>query len=62
MGEEKESDALVTVKDLAGLSRPLTKLLDMIERGCGILYRPRAIRQEGKALIQVETERIRTIA
>ena len=37
------------ISDLAGLSQPLTKLLDVISSGTGALYRPLGIRREAKA-------------
>lgn len=37
------------IKDLAGLSEPLTKFLDLIGKGIGTLYKPRAIRKEADA-------------
>lgn len=41
--------ALFEVTDVAGLSKPLTKLINVISKGCGTLYRPRAIRKEAEA-------------
>lgn len=37
------------ISDLAGLSKPLMKLLDVISSGTGALYRPVGIRREAKA-------------
>ncbi len=37
------------IKDLVGLSKPLTKLIENVSKGLGITYRPRAIRQEADA-------------
>lgn len=37
------------IKDLTGLSQPLTKLVEVASKGMGILYKPRAIRKEADA-------------
>jgi hypothetical protein len=37
------------IKDLAGLEKPLTKLLEVISAGMGIVYKPRSIRKEADA-------------
>jgi len=37
------------IKDLAGLSQPLTKLIEVVSDGLGVLYRPRNIRFEADA-------------
>lgn len=37
------------IKDLIGLSQPLTKLVEVASKGMGILYKPRAIRKEADA-------------
>ncbi len=46
------------IKDLAGLSRPLTKLIEVTRAAIGTLYKPRAIRTEADA----EAYKIMTIA
>jgi hypothetical protein len=62
----------MTIDDLVGLGRASEKLLDVISKGCGILYRPTAIRREaeaeadkvrllGKANLDVEAERSRRL-
>jgi hypothetical protein len=61
------------IKDLAGLSQPLTKLLEVISSGMGALYRPVGIRREaaaaadairllGNAQQDVDTNRMLAIA
>jgi Protein of unknown function (DUF2806) len=42
-----ETNPLMT--DLAGLSKPLCKLIDAVRDGIGTLYEPRGIRQKAKA-------------
>lgn len=37
------------IKDLTGIGEPLTKLMDVASKGLGILWKPRAIRQEADA-------------
>ncbi len=37
------------IKDLAGLSAPLTKLIEVVSDGIGTLYKPRAMRKEADA-------------
>lgn len=37
------------IKDLAGLSEPFKKLIEVISSGIGILYKPQAIRNEAEA-------------
>ncbi len=37
------------ISDLAGISQPLTKLIDVVSSGMGALYRPLGIRREAKA-------------
>ncbi|MDX9744185.1 MAG: DUF2806 domain-containing protein [Arcobacteraceae bacterium] len=37
------------IKDLTGLSKPLTKLVEVASKGIGTLYKPRAIRKEADA-------------
>lgn len=37
------------IKDLTGLSKPLTKLVEVASKGIGTLYKPRAIRNEADA-------------
>ena len=37
------------IKDLTGLGAPITKLVEVISNGIGILYKPRSIRNEGEA-------------
>ncbi|MBI5768682.1 MAG: DUF2806 domain-containing protein [Verrucomicrobia bacterium] len=37
------------IKDLAGLSEPATKLVELIGKGTGVLYEPTRIRREAKA-------------
>lgn len=37
------------IKDLAGLSQPLTKLIEVLSSGMGAIYRPIGIRREAKA-------------
>lgn len=60
------------IKDLAGLSEPITKLIDVISNGIGTLYKPRSIRNEaaakayatkiiGNAEASVEAEKLRAI-
>lgn len=39
----------IEVTDLVGLSKPLTKFMDVVSKGIGTLYRPRAIRTEADA-------------
>ncbi|MHB1939150.1 MAG: DUF2806 domain-containing protein [Acidobacteriaceae bacterium] len=39
----------IEVKDLAGLSQPVTKLVEVVSAGCGALWRPLAIRMEAAA-------------
>lgn len=58
----------VEIRDIFGLSKPLAKLVDGICRGTGVLYRPRAIREEAKAeadakiyLAQVEGQGIEIV-
>lgn len=45
------------VTDLVGFG----KLVDIISKGCGTLYRPIAIRREGKATLEVDEERARRL-
>ncbi|MEO3690535.1 DUF2806 domain-containing protein [Roseateles paludis] len=51
------------IKDLAGLSQPLTKLVEVVSSAVGTVYRPKAIRDEAdaqayakKALARADTE------
>lgn len=44
--------ANIEVSDLTGLSKPLTKLIEVVSKGCGNLYKPRAIRKEAEAKAQ----------
>ncbi|WP_161631549.1 DUF2806 domain-containing protein [Rhodoferax saidenbachensis] len=37
------------IKDLTGLGKPLTKLMDVASKGLGVLWRPQAIRREADA-------------
>ena len=37
------------IKDLAGLSEPLSKLVEVCSKGCGVLYKPREIVNNAKA-------------
>ncbi len=37
------------IKDLTGLSKPLEKLVDVVSKGIGTLYKPRSIRNEADA-------------
>jgi len=37
------------IKDLTGLGAPITKLIEVISNGIGILYKPRSIRKEADA-------------
>lgn len=37
------------IKDLVGLSQPLTKLVEVVSKSIGTLYKPRAIRKEADA-------------
>lgn len=39
----------VEIKDLAGISAPLQKFIEVISAGMGVLYRPRAMRNEADA-------------
>lgn len=39
----------VEIKDLAGLSQPLTKLVEVVSSAVGTLYRPKSIRSEADA-------------
>ena len=48
----------IDVKDIAGLKKPLEKLIEVVSVGIGTLYRPRAIRNDADA----EAYRIRAIA
>ena len=41
--------ALLSLKDLAGLSQPLTKLIETAGKGIGTLYEPTGIRRKAKA-------------
>ena len=58
--EENESSGggLVSVKDLLGISKPLMKLVDVIAKETGVLYKPTSIRKEAKA----KADEIRFIA
>lgn len=60
------------IKDLTGLGAPITKLIEVISGGIGVLYKPRSIRKEAEAsayaakLIgstetSVEAEKLKTI-
>lgn len=64
---------MLEIKDLAGLSQPLTKLVEVISSACGTMYRPTAIRAEaaakseaikllGHAQTEVDTARISAVA
>lgn len=48
------------VKDLAGLSKPLEKLIDSVSNGIGVLYEPQRIRR--KALAEAQGELIKAEA
>jgi len=37
------------VKDLTGLGAPITKLIEVVSNGIGVMYKPRAIRKEAEA-------------
>jgi len=37
------------IKDLAGLSQPATKLIELVSAAVGTLYRPRAIQSDAAA-------------
>lgn len=37
------------IKDLVGVSQPLSKLIEVVSSGIGTIYRPKAIRDEAKA-------------
>ena len=37
------------IKDLTGLSKPLTKLVEVVSKGIGTLYEPRSIRKKADA-------------
>lgn len=37
------------MKDLTGIGQPLTKLIEVISAGVGVIYRPRSIRKEAEA-------------
>ena len=61
------------IKDLAGLSAPLTKLVDVLSSGFGTIYRPTGIRREasaqseatlmiGAAQLEVDVNRARALA
>ena len=39
----------IEIKDLAGLSEPITKLIEVVSKGLGIVYKPRSIRKEAEA-------------
>lgn len=43
------SDFKLEVSDLIGLSKPLTKLIDVVSKSCGTVYKPRAMRKEAEA-------------
>ena len=64
---------MLEIKDLVGLSQPLTKLIEVISSACGVRYRPIAIRAEaaaraeeikllGHAQNEVDTARIKAVA
>lgn len=57
MSDEKKV-SVVAIEDLAGLSAPLTKLVEVIAAGMGNAYRPVGIVREGKA----EATRLRALA
>lgn len=38
------------VKDLTGLGAPITKLIEVVSSGIGVLYKPRSIRKEAEAM------------
>ncbi len=40
---------MTTIEDLAGLGKATEKLLDVVAKGIGVLYKPRAIRAEAEA-------------
>lgn len=44
----------IELNDLAGLSKPLTKLIEVVSGGIGTLYLPTKIRQEAKARADAE--------
>ena len=46
------------IKDLVGLSEPLTKLIDVVSKGCGKVAAPYLIRAKAKA----EADRIRIVS
>jgi hypothetical protein len=50
------------MEDLGGFGRAAEKFLGLIESSVGKLYRPRAIRQEGRALADAEAYKIISIA
>jgi hypothetical protein len=39
----------VEIKDLTGFSKPITKLIETVSAGVGVLYEPRRIRERAKA-------------
>lgn len=47
---------MIEIKDVAGLSGPLTKLIEVLSSGTGAIYRPVGIRREAKA--QAEATRL----
>jgi hypothetical protein len=55
---EGNNFSLISLSDLAGLSAPLTRLIEVCAAGMGNLYRPMGIFREGKA----EAARIRLLA
>jgi len=55
---ESSTGSLVSIKDLLGISKPLLKLVDVVAKGTGVLYKPTSIRKEAKA----KADEIRYIA
>jgi len=57
------------IKDILGLSEPIVKLIEIMARGTGVLYKPTAIKKEAKAqagadifLAEAKADEIRLIA
>lgn len=49
MTEGKNNKAIIDLSDLAGLSEPLTKLIETVGQGCGAVYEPIKITRKAKA-------------
>jgi len=58
MNDKESSNSLIKIEDALGLGKATAKLVDVIAKGTGIIYKPRAIRKEADA----EAYRIRKIA